>query len=217
MAKQNSIGNATGSLTVDPGAAGDSSLQFSISGTPEFVIGVYDTDDSFRISQGNTPAVNDCLIVESTGVQRRPLNPLFAAFRETTLSNVTGSNNTYNISMDGESYDIGGHYSGVTFVAPVTGIYLVVGNIQLQELTTTHQGSFFALLTSNRNFRGNTYNTTINKPAGTMRLVGSCLVDMDAGDNLRSNIRTFGAGTNTVDVYGEATNYYTSISGYLMC
>ena len=45
MATKNSLNNKSQELTIDPGASGDSFLQFNINTTGEFRIGVDDTDE----------------------------------------------------------------------------------------------------------------------------------------------------------------------------
>jgi len=85
MAKVNSIDNQSESLTIDPGASGDSFVQFDINATGEFRIGVDDTDDSFRVSQGSALGTNDTFIMTDAGEKTTPLQPAFLAYVGSTL------------------------------------------------------------------------------------------------------------------------------------
>ena len=125
MATINALNNASGELTIDPGASGDSFIQFDINTTGEFRIGVDDTDDSFRISQGSALGTNDMFVVTAAGEITTPSQPAFNAYMGSTASNVTGDGTLYAIAFDTELYDVGSDYNTgtYTFTAPVTGRY----------------------------------------------------------------------------------------------
>ena len=144
MATNNAIDNtsnplASTAVTIDPGASGDSYTQFNINGTGEFRIGVDDTDDSFRISQGNALGTNDTFVISSGGLITRPLQPSFRATPSSTLSNVTGDGTAYTVVFATESFDRNGDYDGTsTFTAPLTGLYYFACSLSFDDLTTSY-------------------------------------------------------------------------------
>ena len=125
MATKNSINNKTQDLTIAPGTSGDSFVQFDINATGEFRIGVDDTDDSFRISQGSALGTNDTFIVTDAGEITEPLQPAFLATVTSQISNVTGDGTLYVLVWDAEVFDQGSNFDGTsTFTAPIAGRYL---------------------------------------------------------------------------------------------
>ncbi|MDC7243658.1 MAG: hypothetical protein PQJ44_06955 [Sphaerochaetaceae bacterium] len=78
------------SATIDPGASGDSFVQFDINTTGEFRVGVDDDGDAFKISQGSALGTNDTFIMSAAGERTMALQPAFLAYLGTTDSNVTG-------------------------------------------------------------------------------------------------------------------------------
>jgi len=151
MATQNSIYKKTQDLTVDPGASGDSFVQFDINGTGEFRVGVDDTDDSFRISQGSALGTNDTFIMTAAGERTMPLQPAFLAVLSTTQNNVTGNNTKYSYVCDTEVFDQNSDYNNTTgiFTAPVTGRYVISARIYLSDCTTVENVTIW-IVASNR-------------------------------------------------------------------
>ena len=220
MSKINSINNSTESLSIDPGAS-DSYTQFSINATPKFIIGVDNTDDSFCISQGSSLGTNDCLKIYPTGEMIQPLQSSFCGVLTSTLSNVTGDNNTYNIPIDSEIWDQNSDFNTTTgvFTAPQTGKYLFCATISYDDLTTSYEAIFNDFNSSNRVARMWCLNNIGGSGIFTNEctLVGSVILDMDASDVCRLRTRVYG-GTRTVDIYSSGgTDLETSFSGCLIC
>ena len=105
MAKINAINNKSGELTIDPGASGDSFVQFDINGTSEFRIGVDDTDDSFRISQGSALGTNDTFVMTAAGEITMPLQSAFSAYNSSDDLNATGDGTSFTCEFDTEIFD----------------------------------------------------------------------------------------------------------------
>jgi len=218
MAKINSINNSTGALTVDI-ASGDPAVQFSINTVAKFKIGVDDDDsDKFKISSGSALGANDFFIITAAGECTLPLTPSFGAQNSANDLNVTGDSTTYTIIADTEIWDNGSDYNNANgvFTAPVTAKYLLCGNVYLDGLAAGHTTVEFKINGSNRNILGNGYTSlTSGVQAPTCTNIVSGILDMDASDVASLEIKVSGS-TKVVDVYGSATNFATSFSGFLL-
>lgn len=201
MATKNSISHKSGDLTVDPGASGDSFVQFDINTTGEFRIGIDDDDsDKFKISQGSALGSNDTLTITAAGEIREPLNPAYLAL-SSSASNVTGDNTSYVITYGTEVFDQGGDFASNTFTAPITGRYRLRASQSVEDLTSSNTAGFVEITTSNRAYRlatsdwGNYFVTGGALNCGSF----SVLADMDAADT--ATFRTVVSGsTKIIDV-----------------
>lgn len=223
MATNNSINNtsnplSTTELAVDPGASGDSYIQFDINAVAKFRLGVDDTaSDAFKLSNGSALGTNDYWAIESTGECTYPNNSYFLT-RVSSEANVTGDGTAHkmgSVTADiiqiniGSDYAVGnGAGTGGTYTAPVTGFYIFNQSVFLNVLSggTTMTMSF---VTSNRTYR------YLNLPTlakitgftgGNNRLahIGTTFADMDASDTLQFQLTAYGAG-KTNDTVGAAT------------
>jgi hypothetical protein len=220
MAKKNSIDNFTQDLTVDPGASGDSFIQFDINGTGEFRLGVDDTDDSFRISQGSALGTNDTFVMTDAGERTMPLQPAFLAYQASQATNVTGGATDYFIGTTvalTEVFDQNADFNtNGTFTAPITGRYAFYMWITLSGITASANDMNLEFVSSNRGYismacePSNTRNTS-----GVYGAAFSVFADMDAADTCRYKVVVVGAG-NVVDVDGSA-DAETAVAGYLVC
>lgn len=199
MAKINAIDNKTGELTIDPGASGDSFIQFDINTTGEFRIGVDDTDDSFRISQGSALGTNDTFVATATGNVANPLKSCFQANVTGALNNVTGDGTTYTILFGTTVFDLNSDFSSPTFTAPVTGKFFFGAIIQL--LGTAGQTAMnMRIVTSNRTYtQGYINQSAVADVTAVMSTAGCCITDMDATDTATIVIYSAG-GAKVVDV-----------------
>ena len=159
MAQNNSINNKTSTLTVDPGASGDSFIQHDINAVNKYITGVDDVDgDAYKISQGNDLGTNNHFKMTTDGERLLPLNPCFLVYLASDDSNVTGAGTTYTLGTNvafTEVFDQGNHTSlnPVTFTAPVTGRYLFNVNIGMRGLTVATADLFaIQMVTSNRTY-----------------------------------------------------------------
>lgn len=223
---QNSINNTAAaftdlSTTIDPGASGDSFIQFDINGTGEFRLGVDDDDgDSLKLSQGSALGTNDTYVITSDGEITAPLNPAFLAYLGTTDSNVTGDGTIVTLGSGNaltEIYDQGGDFVTTgTFTAPITGRYRFD-----VSLRTTAQGTsnFFTVdfTTSNRVYACLIVNPSpIKEPSSDSTSMSlAVLADMDASDTCFVRMRLNGAGGKTAGI--QSSNADTSFGGALVC
>jgi len=216
MAKINSINNFTQDLTIDPGASGDSYIQFAINGTNEFRIGVDDTDgDAFKISQGGALGTTDTFIATAAGEITKPLQPAFLAVLASTQSNVTGDGTNYVINGT-EIFDQSGDLSSGVFTAPVDGVYKFSVTIRYGDFTTSFTDDLSNITTSNITYRNIAHPGRVGITGSIASQVFGFYFYMDAADtaDARAIVRS---STKTVDVLGNASIGYTWWYGYLCC
>ena len=205
-------------LTIDPGAAGDSATQYSINGTPEFIIGCDDTDDSFRIANGSALGTTDTFIMSSDGVRTMPLQSSFSAYLSGDLSNVTGDGTFFPIPFNQEYFDRNSDFdtSTGTFTAPVTAIYTFNLALGVEDITASHTNCFTVIAVngstyhylSRKNFAaGQDYNNAYEEN-------GSIIIALTAGDAVLAHI-WYRNGAKVIDISSTAT--LTRFSGYLVC
>lgn len=219
MAKKNAINNKSQELTVDPGAAGDSFVQFDINTTGEFRIGVDDTDDSFRISQGSALGTNDTFVMTSVGERTMPLQPAFLADLRTTDTDITGDATVFQLGSGNaltEVFDQGSDFNtNGTFTAPITGRYYLHSSILMDDVAAAFTTGIMRFVTSNA-----TYHCAYSHP-GQVAAVndlliysGAAFVDMDASDTATVEVQISGS-TKTIDLL--TNNRDTRITGFLVC
>lgn len=227
MSVQNSLNNYSDSftcpsLTLDPGASGDSYVQFDINTTSEFRLGVDDDDsDAFKLSQGSSLGTNDTMVVASTGEITRPLQPAVCAYLASSVSNATGDGTTFTIGSGTaltERFDQGSNFvTSGTFTAPVTGAYYMQEVIVYTVAPGSGSvGGISQLTTSNRNYIGTNFPTRervsgFYGPNLDIFARNQVIGDMDAADTVTAQ-GTINNGTKTTAIRGDANgNTYLSI------
>ena len=202
MATKNSINNVSQDLTVDPGASGDSFVQFDINATGEFRIGVDDTDgDEFKISQGSALGTNDTVTITPSGAMRQELTPAVETFTP-NASNVTGDGTVFTVDWSTEIFDQGSNMSGTTFTAPVTGRYRIMISIRLGGFSSSHTAGDFGIVTSNRTYKALVSDYQSLRQLGSLQIImgtNCILADMDASDTATAAL-TVSGGALTVDI-----------------
>lgn len=155
---------------------------------------------------GTTPAAGAFTTLTATG------QPAFLAYRQSTVADQTGDATSYTVVCDGEVFDPAANYnttSGV-FTAPTTGRYLLTFQCTLAELAAGHTQHELRINTSNRNHR--VVDIFGSNAFTTRSMLMSVVTDMDAADTATFVVRISGA-TKVVDVTGDATDFYTFVSG----
>jgi hypothetical protein len=148
-----------------------------------------------------------------TGIASVAGQPCFSAYFTATVTDVTGDGTVYSMtgaSLWTELFDRAGNFSNGTFTAPVTGKYLLCGQVTYGGLTVGTHNVNVIITTSNRNY----YVQTVAAAAATQFMPFSVIIDMDANDivYLRAYVLS---GTKVVDV-GGGTNNPTIFTGYLL-
>jgi hypothetical protein len=219
MAKINAINNKTGSLTIDPGASGDSYTQYSINGTGEFRVGVDDdASDAYKISQGSALGTNDTFVMTADGERTMPLQPAFLEYIASDDNNVTGSV-AYTVGTNTaytEIYDQNGDFSGTTFTAPITGRYFLCASMKIGGIVAATTGRF-VITTSNRWYWSEHLNPLVVKDSSNIiSLSLQVVVDMDVSDTAYVTLNFTGEASDINDLLGQATNPISWFCGYLV-
>jgi hypothetical protein len=222
MAKINSINNATSQLTIDPGASGDSFVQFDINTTGEFRIGVDDDDsDSFKISQGSALGTNDTFVMTADGERTMPLQPAFLGSLNTSATNVTGDGTVFTIGSGTaltEVFDQGSNFVTTgTFTSPVIGRYVLGGSMRLGGINSGHTLGALTLVTSNGSFvlSGANYSKFATSGAAYAQTT-TVLADMDVADTATYTVQVSN-GSKAVDLIHGGGQIDIFIGGHLAC
>lgn len=151
----------------------------------------------------NTTTIANGGIVNHTlsgGNTTRP-NNAFVLVKSTGATDVTGDGTTYSIQFGSVTYDIGGNWDSTNnrFTAPVTGKYLVVVNITLENILVTHNNFLLTINASSRQFN-NITGGLLARPDNSF--AATAFVDMTAGDVVRASIAA-DSGTKTIDVIAD--------------
>lgn len=220
MAQANAINNALSELTVDPGASGDSFLQFDINATGEFRIGIDDgAGDAFKISQGSAIGTNDTLVMTAAGECTMPLQPAFHAYLGTQDDNVTGDATAFTLGAGNaltEIFDQGGDFITTgTFTAPIGGRYFFQICVTTDGTLSGHTTWQAQIVTSNNTFNVAYTDGFANIAAdGNLGENGATIANMDASDICTFVIVVTGS-TKVVDIVAGAGLTY--VSGALDC
>jgi len=218
--KINAINNKSAELTIDPGASGDSFVQFDINGTGEFRVGVDDSDsDKFKISAGSALGTGDTFIMTANGERTMPLQPCFLAHRNGDIFNITGDGTVYSMVWDSEEKDQGGDFNGTTtFTAPITGQYRFICQVQLTQMSTSNTSAYIEFVASGDTYRSDITNIGREIFINNAPLEIETIIPMTASDTISVRFVVNG-GTKVVDVQGNngAGRSISYFSGFLIC
>ena len=174
----------TPTLTIGDAGAEDAKIVFD-GNAQDYHIGLDDSLDSFVI--GNNGFSTQCIVINDSAIVTIPNQPssLYTASAnsnfsgdgtEVTLGQTAGAGLTENFDVNGDSVD------GI-FTAPVTGKYLIVGQVWINDIGGSHNDILIKMETSNR-----TYYIAINPHElgrggdASLGMPICALADMDAND-----------------------------------
>lgn len=166
-----------------------------------------------------TKYVDSNLVASTTtnGEKTMPLQPAFLAYLASNDNNRTGDGTSYTLGTNTaftEVYDQNGDFNtNGTFTAPVTGKYLLIFQVMLDQSAggTTLDTS---IVTSNRTYR-NSGDPSVN-PSSFCHGKIMTIADMDASDTATFTVSLTGIGAATADILGSGT-LFTYVSGALLC
>ena len=201
-------GTFTGDVTIGDASAADKKILFD-GNAQDYHIGLDDSTDSLTIGLGSALGTTSHMVIDATGAVTMPLQPAFSAYLSGTQSNIAvGSDVT--ISFAAERFDQNADFntSNYTFVAPVTGKYLLSVSVQLSNSLDSAANYYQAkIVTSNK-----TYNNVLDPDFGQDNLYFplefSVLADMDADDTAIVKIaQTAGSQQTNVDSQSHFTGF----------
>ena len=218
---RNAINNKSQDLTIDPGASGDSVLQFSINGTGEFRIGVDDdASDAFKISQGSALGTTDTFVMTAAGERTMPLQPAVLAYLASSDASVTGNGTTFTVGSTTaltEVYDQNNDFATTTFTAPIGGRYYIHLNVGMDDITAAMTDGYVEIITSNRTYTGGYCSPGASKSA--YNICGFCLTtvaDMDASDTVTTTVTLSNGAGDSALILGAAM-IFTYLNVSLTC
>jgi len=222
MSTKNSVNNASGDLTIDPGAAGDSFVQFDINATGEFRIGVDDDDgDNFKISQGSALGTNDFFDMNISGERLMTSQPAFSVTNTAADLNVTGNGTVYTMTFDTERFDQNADYNAPsTFTAPVDGRYDLAFSLQIRDINTgVFTSARLQIITSNRTYQPIILDPeTFVRGGGTnFQVPAAVFADMDSGDTATCTVTVTGGGLTVGVGISSVVSTQTNFKGFLAC
>ena len=158
------------------------------------------------------------LYFHSSGEVTKPTQPAFLVTEDGGGQSITNAVQT-TITLDSEIFDVGANFASNTFTAPVTGKYLITGQVITDAGSTPNTlfgSSLLQFVASNRTwqFRSPNIYTSEND---RFIMKGTAIVDMDASDTCLMDFfasRSGASGATTI--YNNGTVPNTFLSGYLL-
>jgi len=155
-------------------------------------------------------------LIDSSGRYTNTNQPAFYAYLNTTESNITGDGTLYTFgnAVDlTELYDIGNNFDVTTgtFTAPVTGYYLIIGQMKFTGLTSSHTSANMLFTMTSYTYRSNTMNpwNVYNTTQAILAITMTHIAKMTAGDTLQYQANVFN-GTKVVDILSATYDSFIS-------
>lgn len=157
------------------------------------------TSNQISVANGDGTSANPTLSFPSL-VTFTATQPMVLAYLSATTAAVTGDNTLYTVIFDTEINDQGANYDNTTgiFTAPISGNYLVTGNVVFGDLGTTV--NFTSFLTATPAELYGVSNNLLNTGSGGFVWCPiSGIIRLSAAQTIRIKARgTGGTLTNTI-------------------
>lgn len=141
----------------------------------------------------------------------------FSYYALNNISSVTGDGTIYNVVFNTQIYDQGSNFSSATFTAPVTGKYLICGNVNMYNLGAAHTQAIVTIATTANGYTTSYINSaTARELASGNNILGipfSIIVPMSTNDTATIQLAVTGS-TKTVNILGSKG---CVVSGCLIC
>lgn len=189
-------------ITVGGTSAANPTLNFDVSGSTDFEIGIDNSDSQkLKISQSTALGTKDVWRMTKAGVRTMPLQSLVIGGKNTSTLNATGDGTIVTILYNVVNLDPQSSYNPATgvFTAPVTASYCFITNLFFNGIAAGHT-SFQYNLSINGSPVGiylvNSANMT--SPSG-LTLEGFLATNLTAGDAVTFQVVVSGS-TKTVNI-----------------
>ena len=207
------IGGTTPSLTIGDAGAEDTKIVFD-GNAQDFHIGLDDSADDLVIGLGSTLGTTSHIVIDEAGHVTKPLQPCFHIFADADTNYANDAVLfTSNIT---EIYDLNADMStGGIFTAPVTGKYHFETSAMFSDLEDGEY-AFFRLVASNRELQlhmRQKYEEGATGYSNYWKIIGSCIVDMDASDTAKIVCSV----DSTHTLAGSGSGVDSWFAGYLIC
>ena len=177
---------ATPTLTIGDAGAEDTKIVFD-GNAQDYYIGLDDTDDDLKIGLGSTVGTTAHMVFDETGAIIKPLQPCVLAKVASKQSNVGGSDQQTDIPFATEIFDQNSDYSSPSFTAPVTGKYLVLAYIGLDDIDKDATFYLLYVTASNRTLSFARYQPPYMQELddASFHFEANTIIDMDASDTVK--------------------------------
>ena len=180
------ISGSTPTLTIGDAGAEDTSIVFD-GNAQDYYIGLDDTDDDLKIGLGSAVGTTAHMVFDEIGAITKPLQPCLLATIPSKLTNQGGSNTTTDVAWGTEIFDINSDFSTPSFTAPVTGKYLVLAYIGLDDIDK--DATFYSLyvIASKRTLYFARYQPPYMQELddASFHFEANTIIDMDASDTVK--------------------------------
>jgi len=182
--------------TVGDGTAEDTKIVFD-GNAQDYYIGLDDTDDDFKIGLGSTVGTTSHMVFDEAGAVTKPLQPCVLVHPASDQSNIA-VDTAVELVWGTERFDQNSDFASNTFTAPVTGRYLVLVQLRLQEVDTAADYIHVYVVSSNKTYSSsiNDYGGLSGDPAYWGQSFGG-IIDMDASDTLVIQLYIGGGSVQT--------------------
>ena len=149
------------------------------------------------------------LVSGLVGIQTQAAQPAVLAHNSAQDSNVTGNGTAYTLDLDTEIFDQNNDFASDTFTAPITGRYLISANCKMYGNTTAAAYANINLNCTSRTLNNQFHHNGDNNTS--LSVLGSFIVDMDAGDTCGIIVSMNGESSPVVDVSGAGVETQISV------
>ena len=195
-------GSANSGISILSGNTSAGRIYFSDNGDDDIGQIRYNHDDNSMNFKVN--ALADSLKIDSAGHVTKPLQPavLYSGNNE---NNFTGDGTNLRIGIDSgvgttEVFDVNADQTTGTFTAPVTGKYLIAGQMWIEGIASDHDNLLITMATSNRSYYVALDIHELGRASASSIGMPFCaFADMDANDTHILSVSVSG-GSKVIDL-----------------
>ena len=185
-------------------------LQGNNTATNTFKIASEQDDTGLTIQKWTGSAYATHIASDANGQVTKPLQPAFSVTESGSQANIA-TNSTVDLLFDTEVFDVNGDFASSTFTAPVTGKYVICGNITISNMDQDADFTSVTIATSNRNYSNIIDPEGFDKDLSYFSFTITVVADMDASDTAKMTFYQ-SAGSAVADL-AVGQSYF---SGYLL-